>query len=223
MTRRLLLVPICVLLSGCFASSATTQADHEQLEVMLSQPFVREAIDKPSTRVAFQKSDRLPATRGMVTAVLADQPAAAPADDARQWAAKGMQKLRDSGWTVYATVCLPPRKSDDPNPPQEGAWDAWSFTAHAYKVVDGVSYFAIAEGLGQLPGSIEMYIEMRAPSSREPVSDLFPERPPPLPVGASCVEAGGLPAKKVINGPAVVMGESGPGQAGKEPRNDNVR
>ncbi|TMR12402.1 hypothetical protein ETD86_32655 [Nonomuraea turkmeniaca] len=223
MTRRFLLASTCLLLSGCFASSATTQADHERLEVMLSQPFVREAIKKPAARAAFQKSDKLPATRGVVTAVLADQPAAAPADDARQWAVKGMRKLRDSGWTVYATVCLPPRKSDDPNPPQDGAWDTWSFAAHAYKIVDGVSYFAIAEGLGQLSGSVELSIEMRAPSSHEPVSDLLPERPPALPAGASCVEAGSLPTKKVANGTGVIIGESGRDQAGKEPQNDNVR
>ncbi|MGV9303796.1 hypothetical protein ACWDLG_10525 [Nonomuraea sp. NPDC003727] len=223
MTRRLLLVPICVLLSGCMAPSATTQTDQDRITVMRSQPFAGEAISKPSTRVAFQNSDRLRATRGQVAVVLTDQATGAPAEDARQWAVKGMRKLRDSGWTVYATACLPPRKSDDPDPPQDGVWDAWSFVAYAYKIVDGVSYFATADGVGQLPGRVKMSIEMRAPSSREPASDLFPDRPPPLPVGTSCVETGGLPAKKVTNGRMVVMGESGPDQAGKGARNDNVR
>ncbi|TDD25501.1 hypothetical protein [Nonomuraea diastatica] len=130
-----------------------------------------------------------------MTVVLADGPAAAPADEARRWAAKGMRKLRDGGWTVYATVCLPPRKSGDPDPPAEGAWDAWSFAAHAYKVVEGVSYFAIAQGLGQVSGDVEMTIEMRAPSSHEPVTDLFPDRPPPLPAGTSCVEPVTCPRK----------------------------
>ncbi|TDD12263.1 hypothetical protein E1292_02170 [Nonomuraea deserti] len=208
MTRRLLLVPICVLLSGCAASDATTRADQAQLDVMMSQPFVSEAVKEPARRVAFRKSDDLPATRGTVTVVLAERPAAAPAGEARRWAAEGMRKLRDGGWTVYATVCLPPRESGDPDPPAEGAWDAWSFAAHAYKVVDGVSYFAVAQGLGQLSGDVEMTIEMRAPSSHEPVTDLFPDRPPPLPAGTSCVETGDLPAEKVTDGPPVVMGES---------------
>ncbi|TDC07852.1 hypothetical protein E1267_12235 [Nonomuraea longispora] len=208
MTRRLLLVPICLLLSGCVASEATTRADHERLDVLLSQPFVGEAVEEPARRLAFRKADDLPATRGMVTVVLADGPAAAPAGEARRWAAKGMRKLREGGWTVYSTVCLPPRESDDPDPPEEGAWDAWSFAAHAYRVVDGVSYFAVARGLGRLPDAVEMTIEMRAPSSREPVTDLFPERPPPLPEGKSCVETGDLPAGKVTDGPPVIMGES---------------
>ncbi|MEO3806152.1 hypothetical protein [Nonomuraea sp. B1E8] len=209
MSRRLLLVPIYVLLSGCAASGATTRADQARLDVMLSQPFVGEAVKEPARRVAFRKSDDLPATRGTVAVVLADGPAADPAGEARQWAAKGMRKLRDGGWTVYATVCLPPRKSSDPDPPAEGAWDAWSFAAHAYKVVDGVSYFALAQGLGQLPGDVEMTIEMRAPSSHEPVTDLFPDRPPALPAGRNCVESGDLPSKKRTDGPPVVMGESG--------------
>ncbi|MEO3875209.1 hypothetical protein ABGB18_41035 [Nonomuraea sp. B12E4] len=224
MTRRLLLlIPMCVLVNGCLAQSGTTQADHDQLKVMLSQPFVRAAVTKPSARVAFQKSDRLPATRGRVTVVLARQPAADPANGARQWATTGMRQLRDSGWTVYATVCLPPRRSDDPSPPQDGAWDAWSFAAHAYKIVNGVSYFAIANGLGYVSGKVDTSIEMRVPGSQEPVSDLFPDRPPPLPVGTSCVETGELLTKKVANGPAVIMGESGTGRVGKDLRDENVR
>ncbi|HEX4812305.1 MAG TPA: hypothetical protein VFV66_06080 [Nonomuraea sp.] len=221
MTRRLALVPLCgVLLCGCTGTSGTTRADADRLNVLLSQPFVKEAVGKPSIRAAFQKSDDLPATRGTATVVLADQRTAAPADDARRWAQNGMRKLRESGWTVYATVCLPPRRSDDADAPEEGAWDAWSFAAHAYKVVDGVSYFAVAQGLGQVSGNVELSVEMRAPSSREPASDLFPERPPALAEGANCVESAALPDKKVADGPAVIMGESGPGDG---PRDENVR
>lgn len=148
-------------------SSDVDTVDTVRLETLKREPVLKLAVGQPYAEAGFHVSDKLPAHRGKVTADL-NKPAD-PGKD-RDRAVEALKALRDSAWTVFYARC-----------------DHDGFTASAYRVVDGVSFYAQIDG-SDVQGK-NVVLQMRAPQSRESTSDLFPERPPAVAAGKTCLEA----------------------------------
>lgn len=205
----------CLAIAGCDDAGGGNAADSQRLRVMQSVPLLQKSIGTPVAVAGFTEGS-LPPRRGRVQAKLFAQNANDAPGTAQQQTRDAMTALRSDGWTVYFAACRPPLKPGDPAPPKDlvGPFPSeewWAFGAHAYKAMDGVSYFAAVNGNGRLKGSVSVDLDLRAPNSREATSDLFTDRPPALAAGSSCLEASGLPAKAAEAGPAVELDESAGG------------
>jgi hypothetical protein len=188
LTKRLIGIALaCLLLAGCpGAGENGSNVDAGRLEVLKREPVLKLAVGKTYSEVGFRVSDKLPLHRSKVTADLT-KPADAGQDQRRT--VEAVKVLRDSGWTVYHVRC-------DPN----------EFMVAAYKIVDGVSYYAQINGSDVQDGQ-NAAMQLLAPHSRESTSDLFPERPPALPAGKTCLESN---ATETGAGPSILVDEQGP-------------
>ncbi|GIH06833.1 hypothetical protein Rhe02_49000 [Rhizocola hellebori] len=213
---------VMVVLAGLAVAACdeagSGEADQERLRVMQSEPLLSNAIGAPVAVAGFTEGS-LPPRRGRVQAKLFEQNANDAPTTAQLKTLDAMKALRDNGWTVYFVACQPPLKPGDPVPPRDliGPFPSeewWAFGAYAYKIKDGVSYYAAANGNGRLKGSAAVDLDLRAPSSKEAGSDLFADRPPALAPGASCLEANGLPAQAAKAGVALELDESAGGTGG---------
>jgi hypothetical protein len=212
------LVAVAAVLFGCPAPNASTGVDQSRLEVLQAEARAVNAAE--TTAVAgWQNSTRQPPVRGHVHANIADIDTADAVTVARQETAKAIDALRANSWTIYFVVCVPRRTDDDvidadsvlPPP----TFDAWTFVAYGYKIVDGVSYFVQVNGWGQPPsGKATVYLWLRAPYSKEADPDLFPDRPPATELGASCVEQAAPPDGLTELGTRTIMDEKGPDAGG---------
>lgn len=164
--------------------------DSKRLAAMRSEPVLKLAIGEPYGEAGFYVSDKRPAHRGKVSADLAEPGALAAARDRAVQAIVG---LRGTGWTVFHTRCA-----------------TNTFTAAAYKVVDKVSYFAQIEGV-ELEAKVSVVLQMRAPQSRESISDHFADRPPAVPAGQTCLETR---QTADTNGTPIVLDELAPQPGG---------
>jgi len=186
------LVTVAGVLAGCPAPDAGQQADDARLEVLRAEAGAADA--QVTTAVAgWQESDRQAPVRGQVQATIEELDATDAIAEAREGAARAIVALRESDWTIYFVACVPPRSGEEvidedsalPTP----IFDAWTFAAYGYKILDGVSYFARVNGVGTPPRNrAEVTLRLIAPYSGEAAADLFPDRPPATEVGASCVE-----------------------------------
>jgi hypothetical protein len=215
--RRLLAaLAVLALATGCPGpASEPTSVDEKRLAVAKSEPLL--ARDKqPSARAGFQTSKKVPAHRGSVDANLIDETAADPDATARARSAEFVQQLRAAGWTVYLTACIPPRAQGSPAPDKDDVppvqyADGWAFVAHAYKVVDGVSYFAAIDGHGSAGNKrVRVNLRLLVPQSTEPKADLFPDRPPPVAATTSCLDTAAPPAQRIVDGQAIEVDSDGP-------------
>jgi hypothetical protein len=202
-----------LVFAGCQAESAS--ADQERLRVMQAEPVLKNAIGDPIAVAGFAEGS-LPARRGYIQATVFDQNTPNGPATAQQQTGAAMQALRSSGWTVYFAACEPPLKPGDPAPPRDlvGPFPSeewWAFGAHAYKIKDGVSYYAAVNGNGRLNGSAKVSLDLRAPNSREATSDLFADRPAAIAAGTSCIEAVDPPAQPSRVGLAAELDESAGG------------
>jgi len=156
-----------LLLAGCPGrDEPSSGVDVARLETLKREPVLKLAVGQPYAEAGFHVSDKLPAHRGKVTADL-NKPADPGRD--RDRAVEAVEALRDSGWTVFHARC-----------------DHDGFLAAAYKVVDGVSFYAQIDG-SDVPEK-NVVLQMRAPQSGESTSDLFPERPAAVAAGKTCLE-----------------------------------
>jgi hypothetical protein len=208
------LVVVTAALAGCPAPNATTRADRERLELLRDEARALNAEETLAV-AGWQNSRRLPPARGHLLGRLAEVATADAVTVARQETAEAIGALRANGWTVYLVACVPPWTDDEPvdedSVVPQPAFDAWTFVAYGYKVVDGVSYFVEVHGSGmQPPGRAAVSLRLIAPYSRETVTDLFPDRPPATEVGASCVERATPLDGLAVLGTPTVMDEKGP-------------
>jgi hypothetical protein len=204
----------CLAAAGC-DDAASSSTDQERLQVMMSEPLLKNSIGAPAGVAGFTEGS-LPPRRGRVQAKLFEQNTNDAPATAQIKTFESMKVLRYTGWTVYFVACLPPLKPGDPVPPKDliGPFPSeewWAFGAYAYKIKDGVSYWAAVNGHGRLKGSVTVDIDLRAPSSGETSSDRFGDRPPAIAENSSCLEANGLPAQPARSGVAVELDESAGG------------
>jgi hypothetical protein len=185
-TKHLVWVALAaLLLAGCPESSeGGSDVDAKRLSALKGEPVLRLSVQTYAEE-GFRVSGKLPLHRSKVTADLNKT----KDDGDRERAAEAVKALRDSGWTVFHARC-----------------EAAAFAAAAYKLVDGVSFYAQIDG-SEVQQSQNVVLQMRAPHSRESKSDLFPERPPALAAGKTCLESAGSMGEE---GTSIVVDELGP-------------
>ncbi len=176
-----------LLLAACTEPPGTSSnADRDRLAVMQSEALLKRAAKEPYAEAGFRVSEKLQPHRSKIIATLASP---VEVEVARKEGAEAVSVLHDTGWTVFHVRC-----------------DGLSFVANAYKVVSGVSYYAEVDGAIQ-EVKVSVVLQMRAPYSKEPTSDLFADRPPALTDGKSCLETH---TTGVSDGTPIVLDELGP-------------
>lgn len=209
-------VTALLLLAGCPAVPQKTSldVDGQRMAVMRDEPLVGRDRD-PSINPGFIVSDKLPAHRGMISADLFEEEAQNANEVARKQTSDAMIALRENKWVIYLAACLPPGKAPANFGDVVGFQyeDGWAFAAYAYKIVDGVSYSAELVGSGR-GSKAKLTLRLLAPHSSEPKADLFPDRPPSVEAGKSCIEASSPPEARVVTGTSTLMDETGPHPAG---------
>ncbi|HZM74755.1 MAG TPA: hypothetical protein VFC19_03460 [Candidatus Limnocylindrales bacterium] len=183
-----------VAVAACQTAPAPKQEDPDarRMAVMRDEPLVAR-----DPRAALSPAG--PAHRLMINASLFDDEAQNAEEVARKQTSDAMIAMRENRWTIYFAACLPPDSDDD----------GWAFAAYAYKIVDGVSYHATLDGSAS--GSrAKLTLRLIAPRFAEPRADVFPDRPPALDAGKSCIEAGSLPEARQESGTPAVMTETPP-------------
>jgi hypothetical protein len=213
------LVAAALLLSACPAAPAKTSKnpdpDRQRIAVMHDEPLV--ARDgTPSINQGFVISDKLPAHRNMISAGLLDEDAQNADEVARKQTSDAMMALRENKWVIYLAGCLAPGPDNSDNKDDVLGFqheDGWAFAAYAYKIADGVSYSA--ELLGSASGKrARLSLRLLAPHSSEPRADVFPDRPPALEAGKSCIETSLPPQARSVTGVPTVMDSVGPHPTG---------
>lgn len=159
------------------------------MATLIGEPVFELAVGEPYVVAGAPGPDKPPLHRGTVTA---DLNRLSDAND-RDRTVEAMGAMRDNGWMFFYTRC-----------------ERDFFTAGAYKIVDGVSFYAQIDGSEVQDGS-NVVLRMRAPNSTEPSQDLFPERPAELGVGQTCLETDGTAASE---GTAIVVDEWAPDPEG---------
>ena len=112
--------------------------------------------------------------------------------------ADALATMRSEGWLVYFAMCMAPPKAtatgQAPPPVRIPAgiardW-AWQSIALAYRIDNGVSYYAqITTEFNDRTGDGWIDLVLRAPESHDP-SNLFPDAPKPLAAKATCLDDG---------------------------------
>ncbi len=218
----------CVLvLAGCPAPPGrerVTETDQHRLQVMLHLPIIRDATvssQRPGTLLnATLGWDRGHVSAGLFSADPAKGDASVTPERIEERTAEALARMRGTGWTVMSTACEAPERDritasalPSPEPGQLDAdpgSDEWEWSATAYIHVDNVSYWAQLSGAAVREGRGSVGIMVRAPNVDDP-PDLFPDRPPGLPAGSTCIEQPGVPPVNVEQGTRVEVGaRSGP-------------
>lgn len=182
---------LLALLAGCKGS--TPSADQARVDVMKADSVLAHDKD-PSVTLGSYRNDNFPPRRNDVVSTLESASAA----DARRLTADTMRLARAGGWTIFYANC-----------------DA-AFEAFAYKVADGVSYHLLLDGRALTENGISrLTLNLIAPQSREPVSDLVPERPRAIDT-TNCIESAGSAAGP--SGTKIVIDREGPDPSGKQPK-----
>lgn len=211
---------LAVLLAGCPAPArrAPEDPDTRRMAVMRDEPLVARDSD-PAIDRGFVISETLPAHRAMITADLLDVQAQNAGEMARKQTSDAMIALRENQWVIYLAACLAPGNAPSNEDDVVGFQyeDGWAFTAAGYKIVDGVSYNAALTGTGR-GDRAKLSLRLIAPHSTEPRADVFPDRPPALEPGKSCLESSSPPQARVVAGVSTLMDEVGPHPSGAAKR-----
>src|SRR5262249_27700027 len=116
MNLRVSVMLATVLMSaGCTATlgahNVVTEVDRARRAVMLAGPVVKLAVANPSVKVAELVADDQ-YQRGVVQAdLLSDRTPQASAAEARTRIGTALQTMRDGGWKVIYSACVPPNTS----------------------------------------------------------------------------------------------------------------
>ncbi|MFN2495661.1 MAG: hypothetical protein ABR608_07120 [Pseudonocardiaceae bacterium] len=226
----MLLVLGCVLvLAGCPAPPGReriSETDQHRLQVMLNLPIIRDAQRVSGRRPGTLLNETLGWDRGYVSAGLfSADPARGDVpvtpEQIELHLADALERLRGTGWTIMSASCKAPERDritasalPSPEPGQLGAdpgLDEWDWSATVYTHVDGVSYWAELSGGVFRNGRGSVGILLRAPNVDDP-PDLFPDRPPGLPVGSTCIERPGVPPVNIEQGIEFTVAERGSSQ-----------
>jgi len=199
-----LLLAACAASAACSAAPAPKQEDPDarRVAVMRDEPLVAR-----DPRAAI--SPATPAHRLMISASLFDEQAQNAGEVARKQTSDAMIALRENKWVIYFAACLPPDSDSDD--------DGWAYAALGYKIVDGVSYHATLDG-SDSGSRAQLTLRLIAPHSTEPRADVFPDRPPALEAGKSCVEASSPPEVRQESGTPTVMAFTPPTKPGDRRR-----
>lgn len=180
-----------VLLAGCTGN--TPSADQARVDFLKADSLLSHDKD-PSVTLGSYRNDNFPPRRNEVVSTL-DAPSPA---EARRLTADTMRLARAGGWTIFYANC-----------------DV-AFEAFAYKVADGVSYHLLLDGRALSENGIaRLTLNLIAPQSREPVSDLVPDRPAAIDT-TNCIESADSAAGP--SGTKFVIDREGPDPSGKQPK-----
>jgi hypothetical protein len=204
-----LTVPTMLLLAGCpepAPPDVTTQVDRDRAAVLQADPMVAKAVGPVKTTVGRVIGNQIGWDRTQVDLVLYDRAATAPPpvptpEQFQARVAAGLQALRAAGWRVIWTRCQAPQPPQ--TTPRAGASataspsapvsqtpsvsDWWVWTAYGYKIAGGVSYGFDLRAEYFHPGNGSVGLILRAPNHRDP-ANLFPDAPPALAAGTTCIE-----------------------------------
>jgi len=198
-----------LLLAGCGRAPAeptdvTSDVDRERAAYLTSEPLIQAAVEPPLVKPGIVHSNELGWVRTEVQAVLYESsggtgPSPATVEDE---VGKATNVLRTGGWTVHWEMCLPPPQMvgmDASAPPTEAPIpvgvnraDGYEWIAAAYKIDEGVSYFALVIGVLVDGGDAVVEALMRAPNARDP-ANLFTSAPAALDKDKTCAEDGKVP------------------------------
>jgi hypothetical protein len=184
-------------------TNVVTDVDRQRAELLSSDPVLATAVSPPEVVPGRLISTRVGWDRTEVRARLyAHKPAASgagpTAGSVETELARTLETLRQGGWTIYWTMCLPPPKqpsltdpmpTSEPMPADVARSEGFQWLAYGYKVTGGVSYWSMVSAQRLEDGDAWVDIVMRAPNARD-TSNLFVDRPKALPAGKTCPEDG---------------------------------
>jgi hypothetical protein len=218
MIRALAAVALLLSLAACGATEGpptdvVSQTDRDRAAVLIADPLMQSVVGQPVVSYGRFRSEKVGWDRTEVRGrVYEHQPAATGAGPQPALVEveliKVLTTLRTGGWTIYWSLCTPP-----PAVPKEGEElpapvrmppgvardEAWQWVAFAFRVTEGVSYFALVSAeLDPDSGGAWIDVTMRAPQERDP-ANLFADRPKALAIGKACVDDK-MPAKGLEQG-----------------------
>jgi hypothetical protein len=211
--RVLLIVGAALLLAGCpgpIRGASTDDVDRARAARLRAEPILADAVGPVRVTPGRVLSEELGWDRSEVRATVysrsagsasaatppaglspaATPPAGAASEilapaDAETTLAGMVTGLRQRGWTVLWVSCTPPAG------PTGRPDDTWRWQTYAYRVDDGVSYWASLLGNVQRDGAGYISVALRAPHHRDP-ANLFTDAPAGVRPGDTCIERPGL-------------------------------
>ena len=200
---RLLGVVVLVgLVAGCGGTpppptDVTSDVDRQRAAILSADPVLKLAVAPPVVHPGVVHSDKLGWDRTEVTAPLyqtvgGSGPTAA---EVEREVTEATAALRAGGWKIHWEMCLPPPESDlngmvteEPIPVPIARAEGYEWLAGAYKISNGVSYWALVIGvLGD--GDAFVQILLRAPNARDD-ANLFRPEPDAVATDKTCAEDG---------------------------------
>jgi hypothetical protein len=205
---RLLGVALLVgLVAGCGGApppptDVTSDVDRQRAAILSEDPVLKLAVAPPHVHPGVVHSEKLGWDRTEVTAELYQTlggtgPTALVVE---QQVTEATSVLRQGGWKVHWEMCLPPPEVDlngmvneDPIPVPIVRAPGYEWLAGAYKITNGVSYYALVIGvLGD--GDAFVQILLRAPNARDD-ANLFRSEPAAVAMEKACAEDGKVSEK----------------------------
>jgi hypothetical protein len=200
---RLLGVALLVgLVAGCGGpppapTDVTSDVDRERAAFLSNDPVLKLAVSPPHVKPGVVHSEKLGWDRTEVSAELYQTVGGTgpTAETVEREVTEATTVLRDGGWKVHWEMCLPPPETDlsgmvteEPIPVPIARAPGYEWLAGAYKISNGVSYWALVIGvLGD--GDAFVQILLRAPNARDE-ANLFRSEPAAVAMEKACAEDG---------------------------------
>lgn len=197
---------VALLLAGCPQASpgdATTRVDRDRAEFLRSDPVLARPVGPLHVEVGRVLDDTRGWDRTSVGGTvhqrkLADPPPVPAPEEFQGRVAATLSSLREGGWLpVWSRCQVPAPREPGSRLGPESDW--WVWDASGYRIVDGVSYGFVLRAEFSRPGNGSVSVRLLAPNHRDP-ANLFPDEPPALPRGGSCIEHAGIAAATSADG-----------------------
>jgi hypothetical protein len=192
-------VAAAILLAGCEVDplspqNVVTATDRHRLSVMRDDPIYKTTVPGSGYYVVGELWSKDSWRRGFTIATIyqrsapTDSMSPLPVQDFVRQLLTGMQSR---GWIPYYSACT--FQSVNASTPPGGGPTEWTNTVYAYRIYQGVSYWAdIATDVNSTTDpqvtkgfASDVRVTMTVPAASEP-ANLFPDHPAAIPAGTIC-------------------------------------
>jgi hypothetical protein len=206
-------VAAAILLAGCEVDpfspqNVVTATDRHRLAVMRDDPIYKTTVPGSVYSVVGELWSKDSWRRGFMIATIYQH--SSPTDTmsplpVQAFVRQVLTGMQSRGWIPYYSACTFQSLYGDTAPGVLDGPTAWTNTVYAYRIYQGVSYWASLyteantnadSGTGF---QSDVRVSITVPAASEP-ANLFPDHPPAIPVGSICAAATAQPKAPVTQG-----------------------
>ncbi len=193
-----------------------TAADRHRLAVMRGDVVFKSAVPGSEFSVVGEMWDKSNWRRGQMYATIYQtlSPTATMSPlPVQAFTGELLAGMEHRGWVVYYSACTFQSVYADTPPGEADGPTQWTNTVYAYRIYQGVSYWADTRAIINDRGDAQVrtgfasdvMVIMIAPEGSEPTSDLFADHPAALPLGSVCAAQAGEPPAPVAKGRPITV------------------